>query len=234
MVLEKGVKSELVKELQTKLNALGFKCGTPDGEFGVLTVEAVKAFQRSKRLVDDGVVGTKTASLLGITLPAAPAKDGTSGSTKFAKLSGVHPDVIKVVELAATKTTMPFIVTEGLRTLARQQRLVKSGASQTLNSKHLPQSGGYGHAVDLAPYFDFDGDGKHELSWHLDHFYPIAEAMRSAAKELGVRIRWGGCWQVLNSTTAPTASLVTAYSAERRKLGKRAFIDCPHFELYTG
>lgn len=232
MVLEKGNKSELVKELQTKLNALGFNCGTPDGQFGVLTVEAVKAFQRSKNLVNDGVVGIKTASLLGITLPAA--QSGSSSSSKFAKLSGVHPDVIKVVELAATKTTMPFIVVEGVRTLARQQRLVKSGASQTLNSKHLPQAGGYGHAVDLAPYFDFDGDGDHELSWHLEHFYPIAEAMRSAAKELGVRIRWGGCWTVLNSTTDSTASLVTAYSAARRKAGKRAFIDCPHFELYTG
>lgn len=233
MVLEKGNKSELVKELQTKLNALGFNCGIPDGQFGVLTVEAVKAFQRSKHLVNDGVVGVKTAALLGITLPTE-TQSGTSSSSKFAKLNGVHPDVIKVVELAATKTTMPFIVVEGLRTLARQQRLVKSGASQTLNSKHLPQAGGYGHAVDLAPYFDFDGDGDHELSWHLEHFYPIAEAMRSAAKELGVRIRWGGCWTVLNGTTDATASLVTAYSAARRKAGKRAFIDCPHFELYTG
>lgn len=55
--------------------------------------------------------------------------------------------------------------------------------------------------------------------------------MRAAAKELNIRVRWGGCWATLNDTTKPTTQLVADYVAERRAAGKRAFIDGPHFEL---
>lgn len=233
MVLEKGMKGALIVELQKKLGEKGIVIKA-DGVFGPGTMEAVRHFQRMNRLVDDGVVGMKTATLLGLTLQEPPAVAGqapVSTSTKFAKLRGVHPRVIQVVERAAEITAMPFIINEGLRTLERQRRLVKSGASQTLNSKHLVQKDGYGHAVDLVPFADFDGNGTHEISWHWEHFYPIAEAMRKAAKELDVRIRWGGCWACLNDSVKPTRDMVADYVAFRRKMGKRAFTDGPHFEL---
>ena len=233
MVLEKGMKGSLIVELQRKLVDKGIAVAT-DGVFGVGTKEAVKQFQRINSLIDDGVVGKKTASLLGISLqepPAVPGQTPVSTSTKFAKLRGVHPKVIQVVERAAELTTMAFIINEGLRTLERQRNLVRSGASQTLNSKHLIQKDGYGHAVDLVPYADFDGNGTHEISWHWDHFYPIAEAVRKAAKELDVKIRWGGCWSCLNDSTKSTRDMVADYVAMRRKMGKRAFTDGPHFEL---
>jgi peptidoglycan L-alanyl-D-glutamate endopeptidase CwlK len=60
------------------------------------------------------------------------------------RLVGVHPDLVAVVE--AARHQMPFIVVEGLRTRDRQVQLVKSGASRTMDSRHLT-----GHAVDLAP-----------------------------------------------------------------------------------
>jgi peptidoglycan L-alanyl-D-glutamate endopeptidase CwlK len=47
---------------------------------------------------------------------------------------------------------MDFSVAEGIRTEDRQKELVASGKSKTMNSKHLRQSTGYGHAVDLYPY----------------------------------------------------------------------------------
>lgn len=61
----------------------------------------------------------------------------------LARLKGVHPDLVRVVERAREST--PFIVTEGLRTSARQRELFNAGATRTLNSRHLT-----GHAVDLA------------------------------------------------------------------------------------
>lgn len=94
-------------------------------------------------------------------------------------LQGVHPDLVRVVELAAEKET--FIVTEGLRNLDRQKRLVKAGKSWTLNSRHLT-----GHAVDLC-----DPDGRYDIP-DMDH---IRDAMFAAAAECGVPLEWGGDWK---------------------------------------
>ena len=97
------------------------------------------------------------------------------------KLSGVHPDLVAVVQRAVEITEQDFSVLEGLRSIERQKELYKSGKSKTMNSRHLT-----GHAVDLAPY---------PLSWDWEYFYPIADAMNEAAKELGVDVEWGGDWK---------------------------------------
>ena len=62
-----------VAALQKKLAEAGFATGETDGKFGNGTKEAVTAFQKSKKLQDDGLVGPKTSAALGLTL--------TSGST---------------------------------------------------------------------------------------------------------------------------------------------------------
>ena len=99
------------------------------------------------------------------------------------RLSGVHPDLVRVVEKAITLTTVDFMVTEGRRTRERQAQLVKAGASRTLNSRHLT-----GHAVDVAALVA----GKVRWDWPL---YPeIAKAFREAARIEGVKIIWGGDW----------------------------------------
>ena len=46
---------------------------------------------------------------------------------------------------------LDFAVDEGVRTVARQAALVKDGLTQTMQSKHLIQPDGFGHAVDLSP-----------------------------------------------------------------------------------
>jgi len=33
------------------------------------------------------------------------------------------------------------------------------------------------------------------VSWDWEHFYPIADAMKAAAEELGVDLEWGGDWK---------------------------------------
>lgn len=100
-----------------------------------------------------------------------------------AALQGVHPDLVAVVEAALELTPVDFMVTEGLRTAARQAELVRAGASRTLNSRHLT-----GHAVDVVAWVD----GQVRWDWPL---YPrIAEAFKAAAKGRGVRLIWGGDW----------------------------------------
>lgn len=63
--LRQGNKGTQVRVLQWLLNENGFDAGKVDGSFGPNTLKAVKAYQESKGLSVDGVVGKKTwASLL--------------------------------------------------------------------------------------------------------------------------------------------------------------------------
>lgn len=99
-------------------------------------------------------------------------------------MQGVHPDLAKVIHRAAALSPIEFRVIEGMRTLKRQRELVASGASKTMNSRHLT-----GHAVDLAPYVG----GTIRWDWPL--FYKLAPAVKQAAAEVGVPIEWGGDWR---------------------------------------
>lgn len=99
-------------------------------------------------------------------------------------LKGVHPDLVKVVRLAAAISPTRFEVIEGLRTPARQAELVKAGASKTLNSRHLT-----GHAVDLAALVS----GTIRWDWPL--YSRLAMEVKEAARDLGVPIEWGGDWR---------------------------------------
>ena len=101
------------------------------------------------------------------------------------RLQGVHPDLIRVVQRAAKDGAPRFRVIEGLRTVARQRELVARGASRTMNSRHLT-----GHAVDLVP---LDDNGNPSWDWPL--YYPLAKAIKEAARKEGVPLEWGGDWR---------------------------------------
>ena len=106
------------------------------------------------------------------------------GARSVMRLKGVHPDLVKVVERAIQITTVDFTVLEGLRDPARQKVLVDSGASQTLNSRHIT-----GHAVDLGAWVD------NQVDWSWPLYGQIAKAMKTASQELGIPIEWGGDWK---------------------------------------
>ena len=105
------------------------------------------------------------------------------------RLKHVHPDLVLVVALAIRNTSVDFSVLEGIRTKSRQKKLLESGASQVMNSRHLANSEGLCFAVDLGAYVG----GRIDWSWPLYH--EIAFAMKWAAKELDIEIEWGGDWQ---------------------------------------
>lgn len=100
------------------------------------------------------------------------------------RLQGVHPDLVMVIHRATALSPIEFRVIEGVRTEKRQRELVASGASKTMNSRHLT-----GHAVDLAPYVG----GMIRWDWPLYH--KLAPAVKQAAAEVGVPIEWGGDWR---------------------------------------
>lgn len=125
------------------------------------------------------------------------------------RLQGVHPDLVRVVRAAVGNSDVDFIVTEGLRTLARQKELLAKGASRTLKSRHLT-----GHAVDLAVVIGG------EVRWDWPLYMKLANSMRVAAITENVPIVWGGTWKLLN-TSKPPFTL------------HKSFPDGPHFELLS-
>ncbi len=73
-VLQIGSSGGRVRALQEALRARGFHPGALDGSFGPGTEAAVMAFQRSERMLADGVVGPRTAAALGLMdVPPIPS-----------------------------------------------------------------------------------------------------------------------------------------------------------------
>lgn len=114
------------------------------------------------------------------------------GDRSTKNLVGVNADLVKVVKRALELSPVDFTVIEGLRTKERQAELMKQGFTRTLNSRHI-----IGEAVDIVP---LPVDWKNPKPFGL-----VAEAMKKAADELGVKITWGGSW--------------------------KSFVDLPHYQI---
>jgi peptidoglycan L-alanyl-D-glutamate endopeptidase CwlK len=138
-------------------------------------------------------------------------------------LVGVDKRLVQVVHLAIELTKVDFAVSEGVRTPQRQRELFDKGASQVREGGTHVQ----GRAVDLMAYID------DRASWELNLYDDIADAMKAAAIEFDVPLRWGAAWTVkdIRKWQGTMASAMNAYIDERRKQGQRPFIDGPHFEL---
>jgi peptidoglycan L-alanyl-D-glutamate endopeptidase CwlK len=139
------------------------------------------------------------------------------------RLVGVNPNLIRVVQRAIELTKVDFAVTEGLRSPERQRELYLKGASQIKEGgTHIE-----GRAIDVVAYIG------NRISWELNLYDDIADAMRLAAIEANVGLRWGAAWNVpdIRKWNGSMESAMMHYIDTRRKQGQRPFIDGPHFEL---
>lgn len=138
------------------------------------------------------------------------------------RLEGVEPELVGVVTRAIELTKVDFGVTCGLRSKEEQRKLVESGASQTMKSKHLE-----GRAVDVVAYIG------PRITWELNVYDDIADAFKQAADEMDVGIRWGAAWNIydLRGWDKTMEDAMNHYVDDRRSQGRRPFIDAPHFEL---
>jgi len=138
------------------------------------------------------------------------------------KLEGVEKNLVNVVLEAIKLTKVDFGVTYGLRTLEEQKELYESGRSQTMKSKHLE-----GRAVDLVAYFGSN------VSWELNVYDDICDAMAEAARRHSVAIKWGAAWSEgdIRLYQGSAEDAMNAYIDLRRSEGRRPFIDAPHFEM---
>jgi peptidoglycan L-alanyl-D-glutamate endopeptidase CwlK len=103
------------------------------------------------------------------------------------RLTGVHPDLVRVVLGAAVLAPRTFIVTEGLRTVERERELIAQGKSSLTDPyrcRHVT-----GHAVDVCIIIE----GK--ACWDFSEYQGLAFAMKGVALDLKVPLEWGGNWK---------------------------------------
>lgn len=138
------------------------------------------------------------------------------------KLATVKRELADVVVRALGVSEIDFGVIEGIRSIETQAELVAKGASQTMSSKHLT-----GDAVDLLAYIGS------RASWEIPLYHKIADAMKAAAIEEDVGIRWGGAWHIndIRKWPASAEAAMAHYVATRRAQQRKPFIDAVHFEL---
>lgn len=99
-------------------------------------------------------------------------------------LEGVHQDLRRLV--AAVEPPYPVVIVEGVRNLEQQREYVRTGASNTMNSRHLT-----GHAIDFVVFPKGVGQSP---TWDLKYYEQVAKEFRKKAKELGIPVTWGGHW----------------------------------------
>lgn len=171
-----------------------------------LTQSQVDSFYK---LLEQGAEINTIASFLGIankqTQEAVVSKYKLS-ERSLKSLEGVDPNLVKIVKRAIEITEQDFIVIEGLRT--KEQMMINYGKGRTvaqLAVHGIPASyakpkeakvtwlnnpfasnHAKGKAVDIVPA---------PVDWNdISKFKKINEAMQAAAKELGIKLSYGGDW----------------------------------------
>ena len=171
-----------------------------------LTQSQVDSFYK---LIEQGAEINTVASFLGIannsTQEVVVSKYKLS-ERSLKSLEGVDPNLVKIVKRAIEITEQDFIVIEGLRT--KEQMMINYGKGRTASQlavHGIPASyakpkeakvtwlndpfasnHAKGKAVDIVPA---------PVTWDdLNKFKLINEAMQAAAKELGIKLSYGGDW----------------------------------------
>ncbi|WP_347548445.1 peptidoglycan-binding protein [Pseudalkalibacillus hwajinpoensis] len=105
-LLKKGSTGTLVKELQSKLKAIGLYSGPLDGDFGNGTEQAVRTFQSRNKLTVDGVVGPATWGKLkqSTGYEGNVNEDSTSGSSSSSDFS-----VMDLIADASVYIGVPYV-----------------------------------------------------------------------------------------------------------------------------
>jgi peptidoglycan LD-endopeptidase CwlK len=158
------------------------------------------------------------------------------GARSRKNLTGVHPDLVRIIEGAIISSTVDFgVAAPAVRTAAEQNKLFEQGVTQLdgykKKSNHQPHADGWGHAVDLTPY----AGGTFIVTEDAWDYYPaVAAAMSLSAKALGLapRLTWGCNWyEPMSAYGSTIQDMGDAIARYKRNHPGPDFIDGPHFQL---
>ena len=89
---KRGDRGDGVRALQEALNAAGYKCGTPDGDFGGRTESAVSKVESANGVQADGIAWPGVQALLGMRSGVLPPEDAGSLTLTLAQTSAPQPE----------------------------------------------------------------------------------------------------------------------------------------------
>ena len=142
------------------------------------------------------------------------------GKKSKEKLDTSHEDLQKIMTLAISKSKIDFGISEGFRTLERQNDLYEQGKSKIDGINKMGKHNvNPSEAVDIYIYHP-DPDTRREIIYNTDHLSYIAGVVDASANELFDKgeikhlIRWGANWD---------SDGVIALD--------HSFDDYPHFEI---
>lgn len=102
----------------------------------------------------------------------------------------VELDLVRVLRMAKQEP-QPFVVIQGIRSVAQEKLNCATGHSKTMHSRHFPRScNGLSAAVDVAALIDGKvsfAEGQEEAI-----FGAIAQQIKAAAEALSIPLQWGG------------------------------------------
>lgn len=171
MLLKLGSKGEEVKQLQVKLNKLGYKVGVPNAEFDANTQNAVCRLQKANGLVTDGIVGEGTMGVIDKAIAKLPKPKPQVVHKKLCDMNekvfaGVHAKVVakgkELRQIVKDKYNIDIIFTMGYRSIAEQNNLYASGRTRkgriVTNAKGGQSYHNYGLALDFVPIVNGKAD----------------------------------------------------------------------------
>jgi peptidoglycan L-alanyl-D-glutamate endopeptidase CwlK len=142
------------------------------------------------------------------------------GKRSKERLDTCHPDLIKIMEIVISRSNVDFGISEGHRTVERQNELFNQGKSKIDGINVL---GKHNHkpslAVDIYTYHP-DLETRKKIAYDKVHLAYISGLVQSVAEELYKKgeishgIRWGANWDNDNIIDFD-----------------QSFDDYPHFEL---
>lgn len=141
------------------------------------------------------------------------------GAASRANLVGVNSRLVNV----ANKVIQVWdcSVTDGTRTVEEQRKNVARGVSKTMDSKHIIQADGTGHAIDIVPFpvnWDaiqkgYDAIKRVTGGMEIAEMYAFAGFVDGVAWAMGINLRSGYDWNT------------------NRQFEDQTFLDLPHHEL---
>ena len=156
------------------------------------------------------------------------------GQRSIERMDGIHPKLLAVANDAISASLSDMTVPDmgGMRTLEQQKSLVAKGVSKTINSMHVKQKDGYGHAIDLIPYVNGKAIVNALTTQDREHWYDIVWAMKYGAEKNGLSLRWGGRWfdPKINNVKYDIRNITSRSDIEKLIIGN-SFMDWAHYEI---
>lgn len=184
MALRRGSKGQDVRQVQERLIALGFLDDVADGDFGPKTEAAVKAFQGSRGLGVDGVVGPQTSAALssGGSTPR-PSPGAPASGTGFVAVAVENPGGGRITDKTEPRAA-DLVIVAGHG--GRQVRIHRLAAQAWDALTQAARAAGI-QAPYLEPMSGYRSVAEQERSWQraLERYGSEAEARRWVAKPGG-------------------------------------------------